>query len=137
MRGYRPNWPFVLGAASCFVVPYLVSLVDYNPRLTGAGLGLVAFVLLAYQGVANYRETQTAGRVAVVLILSSLLIVAWAQVALDGEAVTTGATYVLIGQRWGCLLFAICYRRILGLGTRSPWVRPREAGSTDRARLPA
>lgn len=131
----RPNWVFIAGVASCFVVPWLVSLTSLNPRLVGALLGFAAFVLLAFRFADCYRQTQTAGRIAVVLVLSSLLIGAVGQIDLLGDAPLTAVVYPLIGQRWACLLYGICYRRIMGLGTDSPWVRPR--GAAHKRRLPA
>lgn len=131
----RPNWVFIAGVASCFVVPRLVWLTPLDPRLVGAALGFLAFMVLAFRLVECYRETPTSGRIAVVLVLSSLLLGAIGQIDLLGEAPLSAATYPLIGLRWACLLYGICYRRIMHLGTDSPWVRPR--GAAHKRRLPA
>lgn len=125
-RKVYPNWTFLAATASCFVVPLVLWGLGVNARVAGAALAVIAFVILGFRFADRYKETQTVGRVGVLIILASLMIGAVGQVdLLDSHAPLSAAAWPLVGQRWAAILMGIYYGRLLSLGTTSPWIKPR------------
>lgn len=120
----RWNRTYIASLSLVVIVPVVVWVTGFDPRLAGALTGCGATALLSFRLLESYDQTEAVARAAIFLLIVTLVLSAIGQFQLTGSTVLTVVTYPIIGHRVACILLGVYWPYILGSGTRSPLVPP-------------